>query len=48
MYLLKTNLKFIFIMQKFKDNEGQRANGHEWTFEDMCKHQEKMVEILLN
>jgi hypothetical protein len=41
------SLKFIIMLQKCKDNEGQRANGQEWTFEDMCEHQKKMVEILL-
>ena len=42
------SLKFIIMMQKCKDNEGKRANGQEWTFEDMCEHQKKMVEFLLH
>jgi hypothetical protein len=42
------SLKFIIMLQKCKDNEGKRVNGHEWTFEDIREHQKKMVEILLN
>jgi len=42
------SLKFIIMLQKCKDNEGRRANGQEWTFEDIREHQKKMVEILLN
>ena len=42
------SLKFLIMLQKCKDNEGKRANGQEWTFEDIHEHQTKMVEILLN
>lgn len=41
------SLKFLIMLQKCKDNEGKRVAGHEWTFEDMCEHQKKMVGLAI-
>lgn len=39
-------LKFMIMMQACKDNEIDREPGKEWIFEDIIKHQEKMINIL--
>jgi hypothetical protein len=39
------SLKFMVMMQICKDNRNKE--GHEWTFEDVKSHQEKMVAILI-
>lgn len=43
------SLKFMVMMQMCKDNiiKGNREKGHEWNFEDIKLHQEKMIKILL-
>ena len=42
------SLKFIIMMQMCRDNQNlpDRQNGREWIFEDIQKHQEKMLKIL--
>lgn len=41
------SLKFMVMMQMCKDNERFRDSGDEWNFEDMKKHQENMVKMLM-
>lgn len=41
------SLKFMIMMQACRDNEMSREPGEEWLFEDICKHQDKMIDILL-
>ncbi|HIT89668.1 MAG TPA: DUF262 domain-containing protein [Candidatus Merdenecus merdavium] len=41
------SLKFMVMMQMCKDNENIRDSGEEWKFEDIKKHQEKMVALLM-
>lgn len=40
------SLKFRIMMQACKDKENSREPGREWIFEDIQRHQEKMVNIL--
>ena len=39
----------MIMMQMCKDNvnAGMRKTGEEWTFEDIKKHQERMIDILM-
>jgi hypothetical protein len=41
------SIKFMIMMQMCKDNINIREDGKEWTFDDIKKHQEKMIDILL-
>lgn len=41
------SLKFMIMMQICKDNQNIRKSGHEWNFDDIQAHQDKMIEILL-
>lgn len=41
------SLKFMIMMQKCKDNQGEREVGREWVYEDIKEHQEKMLEFLI-
>jgi hypothetical protein len=40
------SLKFMIMMQACKDNENNRTPGQEWIYEDIIKHQNKMINIL--
>ncbi len=40
------SLKFMIMMQKCKDNQGERTPGQEWNFEDIKEHQKKMLALL--
>ncbi len=40
------SLKFMIMMQMCRDNDGKRDPGHEWDFEDIVLHQEKMLRVL--
>ncbi|MBR0158217.1 MAG: DUF262 domain-containing protein [Clostridia bacterium] len=42
------SIKFIIMMQKCKDNQGERSPGLEWTFDDIRDHQERMMKVLFN
>lgn len=41
------SIKFMIMMQKCKDNQNDRESGQEWNFDDIKKHQVKMLEVLL-
>ncbi len=41
------SLKFLIMMQACKDNEGTRAAGEEWVYDDIERHQAAMVKVLL-
>ncbi len=41
------SLKFLVMMRACKDNEGVRASGEEWTYDDIERHQAAMVRLLL-
>jgi len=41
------SIKFMIMMQVCKDNRNSRKNGQEWIFEDIKKHQEKMLAVLI-
>ena len=41
------SLKFMVMMQICKDNEQAGKDGKEWVYEDIGRHQESMVDLLL-
>ena len=40
------SIKFMIMMQICKDNQDDRASGHEWDFDDISDHQEMMLAVL--
>lgn len=40
------SIKFMIMMQKCKDNQGTSDAGQEWNFDDIQKHQKRMLEVL--
>ena len=41
------SLKFLVMMQACKDNVYSRASGQEWVYEDIARHQDAMVDLLM-
>jgi hypothetical protein len=43
------SIKFMIMMQICKDNiaSNKRSSGQEWNFDDIVRHQEKMLDLLL-
>ncbi len=41
------SIKFMIMMQVCKDNRSRPKNGQEWIFDDIKKHQEKMLAVLI-